>query len=118
VVEDFGGEFGGGTGTGGASPPPKFPGFNIPPSNADFKELNVNYQDDSKPKPAPRGKAQPPGPPDLSTLDLPDLPELPTVPSTSPSDPNISSNGRSGRDENDIDFDDLTKRFEELKKRK
>lgn len=30
-------------GGGSNSPPPKFPGFNIPPGD-DFKELNVNYQ--------------------------------------------------------------------------
>lgn len=51
------------------------------------------------PKPQPRSK--------LPGNDIPDLPELPTVPSDSI---------HSGND--DIDFDDLTRRFEELKKKK
>jgi vacuolar protein sorting-associated protein IST1 len=67
-----------------------------------------------KPKPVPRGK-----PANEGSMDFPDLPDLPTVPSTMPSDPNIPNNGKSNsNEENDIDFDDLTKRFEDLKKRK
>lgn len=55
------------------------------------------------PKPQPRSKL--PG-----SDSFPDLPELPTVPSDIP-----TSSPRKG---DDIDFDDLTKRFEELKKKK
>lgn len=52
-----------------------------------------------KPKPTPRQKIG------GSNFDLPDLP---SVPSADVSRPN---------DDNDIDFDDLTKRFNELKKK-
>lgn len=54
-----------------------------------------------KPKPQPRSKMPPPS-------DYPELPELPNVPSD-----NLSTNK-----EDDIDFDDLARRFEELKKKK
>lgn len=43
-----------------------------------------------------------------------DLPELPSVPQDNLNGPN--SGGKDGDD--DIDFDDLTRRFEELKKKK
>ena len=45
------------------------------------------------------------------TLRLPDLPDVPGLPSV----PSNSVGVRSGED---VDFDDLTRRFEELKKRK
>jgi len=46
-----------------------------------------------------------------------DLPELPTVPSGTPShDPSPDTKG--GDNDDDIDFDDLTRRFEALKKKK
>lgn len=54
---------------------------------------------DEAPKPAPRAK--------IDNNTFPDLPELPSVPSDSPSAP-----------KDDLDFDDLTKRFEALKKKK
>jgi len=41
---------------------------------------------------------------------LPDIPDLPSIPT--------HSVGRSSVTSDDVDFDDLTKRFEELKKRK
>ena len=48
-----------------------------------------------------------------------DLPELPTVPSGTPShDPSPDTKDVKGDDEEDIDFDDLTRRFEALKKKK
>ena len=50
-----------------------------------------------------------------------DLPELPTVPSGTPShDPSPDTKDtKGGNDEDeDIDFDDLTRRFEALKKKK
>lgn len=52
---------------------------------------------------------------------FPDLPDLPSVPSSNPSRGNVNrgqSNGKNPDDDNEIDFDDLSKRFEELKKRK
>ena len=58
------------------------------------------------PKPSPR-KLSPAPPPDL------DLPDLPSV----PEDNLFGPPGKSDADD-DIDFDDLTRRFEELKKRK
>lgn len=39
-----------------------------------------------------------------------DLPELPSI-------PNVDVNQPHDNDDNDIDFDDLTKRFNELKKK-
>ncbi|CAL8101974.1 unnamed protein product [Orchesella dallaii] len=98
-------------------------GMPMPPPHGlpSDKELNVNFTNnvDPRPKPAPRAKLNPSND---GSLDLPDLPELPSVPFTDPSDsrgnvggPNINSKSN---DENDIDFDDLTRRFEELKKRK
>ena len=49
-----------------------------------------------------------------------DLPELPTVPSGTPShDPSPDTKDpKGGDDDEDIDFDDLTRRFEALKKKK
>jgi hypothetical protein len=54
--------------------------------------------------PAARGAAKP------DTYDT--IPDLPAIPSNS-----LSMSNRSGGD-HDVDFDDLAKRFEELKKRK
>jgi len=105
-----------------ASAPPKSPtygagvpfSYNIPPNpeqkpNNDIFDLPPSYsmlpQDDNKnnmdkPTPQPRTKMN----------SYPELPELPSVPSDT-----VSNNaGVSG----DIDFDDLTKRFEALKKKK
>lgn len=59
-------------------------------------------QSDEKPKPQPRSKIP------MSNFQLPDLP---AVPSGSELPQNTSEN-------DDIDFDDLMKRFEDLKKRK
>lgn len=61
-----------------------------------------HFQNKEQPKPLPRSK--------LPGGTYPDLPELPSV----PSDNTLESNKPS----DDIDFDDLTRRFEELKKRK
>lgn len=57
------------------------------------------------PKPQPQSKLN-------ENQGYPDLPELPSVPLDLMQDPNAG--GRS----DDIDFDDLTRRFEELKKKK
>lgn len=55
-----------------------------------------------------------PGPaPSAQIYDNNALPELPSVPDTLPT----SSLGRSNTTSDDIDFDDLTRRFEELKKK-
>ncbi|XP_044283843.1 IST1 homolog isoform X3 [Varanus komodoensis] len=62
------------------------------------------------PKPAPRGR---PPVPASSSGDNFVLPELPSVPDTLP----VASAGTSTSASEDIDFDDLSRRFEELKKK-
>ena len=67
-------------------------------------------QPDSKPKPLPRANANPSSNLNDSFPELPSVPigNLPDIPNDEPKD---------SKDES-IDFDDLTKRFEDLKKRK
>ncbi|KAF2906143.1 hypothetical protein ILUMI_00035 [Ignelater luminosus] len=93
--------------------------YNIPPGG-ESKESNIAYGDDSLPtysmatSPDDNLQNKDPTkmlPPKISGDSYPTLPELPSVPSDNPSTP------PSSRD-NDIDFDDLTRRFEELKKKK
>jgi len=103
--------------------------YNIPPNGPqqqpEKKDLNVNFlheeketdihsmpppyssispddniQFSSKPKPQPRSK----------------LPDLPNVPSNLPDLPEDNTNNANAND-SEIDFDDLSRRFEELKKR-
>lgn len=88
------------------APPPKNELENIPPPSENPPIENNEVTDpiiDAKPTPYPRTQF----PNDL-------LPELPSVPTTSLADHTIGSDGKS----DEVDFDDLTKRFEELKKRK
>lgn len=64
---------------------------------------------------------QPPPPgfiagPPPKTLD--DFPELPAVPTNTLPDPGFSSVGGNSTGGDDVDFDDLTRRFEDLKKKK
>nr|CAG4648885.1 EOG090X0DNH [Polyphemus pediculus] len=97
--------------------------FNIPPNNLGSesqpssndssptrgsKPLNTNNNltTNQPPKPTPRTKLSPAPPP--ADFDLPDLPSVPLD--------NLGPGKPDGDD--DIDFDDLTRRFEELKKRK
>ncbi|KAG7189069.1 hypothetical protein KM043_008650 [Ampulex compressa] len=73
----------------------------LPPPYVSFPP-DLNKQSDQRPKPQPRSKMP------MNDFQLPDLPAVPTendIP------PNTSEN-------EDIDFDDLMKRFEDLKKRK
>lgn len=129
-------------------PPHSNVGGFVMPNQQNDKELNFNYQgypgpgnsrafesfpppystfatppsapkDDSKPKPAPRAKLSP-GNNGINFPNLPDLPDLdlPAVPSTNPSSTNLNASKPNNSDDNEIDFDDLTKRFEDLKKRK
>lgn len=64
-------------------------------------------QDGEQPKPAPRSKFGEGG----ADFTMPDLPSVPDLPGTATlPDP--------GETKDDIDFDDLTKRFEDLKKKK
>ncbi|KDR20771.1 IST1-like protein [Zootermopsis nevadensis] len=93
------------------SPPPPYSSF--PPDLHDN-----NKQSDDKPKPLPRAKLSPGGGPGQQSKDddgFLDLPELPSVPTDSFPPPDDSLRPRNlGND--DIDFDDLTRRFEDLKK--
>lgn len=59
-------------------------------------------QSDEKPKPQPRSKIP------MNNFELPNLPAVPTENEASANPP----------ENDDIDFDDLMKRFEDLKKRK
>lgn len=60
----------------------------------------ILFQSAAKPKPQPRSK----------------LPDLPNVPSNLPDVPEDNDNANKA-DDSEIDFDDLSRRFEELKKR-
>ncbi|XP_055707569.1 IST1 homolog isoform X2 [Phlebotomus papatasi] len=117
--------------SGGASAPPFT--YNIPPNppgpSGEKKDLNINtdftnnerhslpppystispddnLQNSSKPKPQPRSKI----PPDMGDNSAQPFPNLPNVPNDLPEVPH--------EDNDEIDFDDLSRRFEELKKKK
>ncbi|XP_065162743.1 IST1 homolog isoform X2 [Atheta coriaria] len=87
-----------------SAPPPSYPygapfSYNIPPAGgnggeSEKKEDNTGFKPSDKPVPQPR----------TNVPIFPEIPDLPSVPSDMPG--------------NDIDFDDLTKRFEQLKKKK
>ncbi|XP_017955060.1 IST1 homolog isoform X4 [Drosophila navojoa] len=125
--------FGGGAGGGGGGacaaaaavqPPPPF-AYNIPPNQpppttsaqgkcAEQKDLNTNFINNAnKPKPQPRSKLPPGGPEQPSAPPPMDLPSLPNVPNDLPDVP-----GSDKPDDDEIDFDELSRRFENLKKRK
>ncbi|XP_052845526.1 IST1 homolog isoform X5 [Drosophila gunungcola] len=129
----FGGPGGGGGGGGACAapqpmqPPPPF-AYNIPPNQpappavlppkcAEEKDLNTNFINNAnKPKPQPRSKL-PPGNPTLpSAPPALDFPSLPNVPNDLPDIPGAGAEKKD--DEEEIDFDDLSRRFENLKKRK
>ncbi|XP_055913630.1 IST1 homolog isoform X2 [Eupeodes corollae] len=129
----------------GPSGPPPF-AYNIPPNpsqgSSEKKDLNINsdfhqqeknnsllpdapppryssldpynLQNSSKPKPQPRGKNIT-GPSAPSPTNM-DMPNLPNVPADLPDVPNDDGGKKS--DDDDIDFDYLSRRFEELKKMK
>ena len=90
--ENAGQEKGGVRSGGSAAPPPHYD--------------SVMRSTDSKPKPLPRTQ---PNPNDS-------FPELPSVPNSNL--PDIPTDDPNGSKDEGIDFDDLTKRFEDLKKRK
>ncbi|KAK7108826.1 IST1 homolog [Littorina saxatilis] len=80
-----------------------------PPS---FNDLYDNPKPAQPPPPGFYNSAPPPGPPPK----LDDFPDLPTVPSNSlPDSRTIGGTSAGGED---VDFDDLTRRFEALKKKK
>nr|CAG4641203.1 EOG090X0DNH [Eulimnadia texana] len=91
--------------------PPNNLGGSLPSSSDNSPSANIsfnanNLQGSDRPKPTPRTKLTPPA-------DDLDFPELPSVPQD-----NLPGPGPAKNDEDDIDFDDLTRRFEELKKKK
>uniref|UniRef100_K9IFS9 Secreted protein n=1 Tax=Desmodus rotundus TaxID=9430 RepID=K9IFS9_DESRO len=81
--------------------------FQVDDSNAD---KNVSSAQIVGPGPKPEASAKPPSRP-VDTYDNFVLPELPSVPDTLP------SAGANTSASEDIDFDDLSRRFEELKKK-
>ncbi|EDW69182.1 IST1 homolog isoform X1 [Drosophila virilis] len=84
-------------------PPPRYSSINP-----------VNLQNANKPKPQPRSKLPPGGPEQPSAPPPMDLPSLPNVPNDLPDVPGGDKRG----DDDEIDFDELSRRFENLKKRK
>ncbi|XP_066991302.1 IST1 homolog isoform X2 [Anabrus simplex] len=100
--------------------PPGMDDDDLPNFDAATKPINThNFQNDEKPKPSPRGKMSPgSNQPIPGASTFPDLPELPSVPTDSfPIPDDVGAGGGAGNAD-DIDFDDLTRRFEDLKKRK
>ncbi|XP_046960704.1 IST1 homolog isoform X2 [Vanessa cardui] len=106
-----------------ANPPSMYGGpskpmaYNVPPG-VDSATLNNSFlQPAHVPTPQPRSKVPP-------NNYFPELPELPSVPSDLilPSVPHSSnsnaSNGNDASAPDEIDFEDLNRRFEELKKKK
>ncbi|EEB16067.1 conserved hypothetical protein [Pediculus humanus corporis] len=85
--------------------------FEQPPSDsaANDEPNDLNQENLNKPKPSPRSKMSPPG----DSL----FPELPNVPNDVPSMSNEDLAKLNQNDNEEIDFDDLTKRFENLKKK-
>ncbi|XP_008071927.1 IST1 homolog isoform X5 [Carlito syrichta] len=93
--------------------PPQIPA--TPPSYEsvdDNADKNVSSTQIMGPGPKPEASAKPPSRP-VDNYDNFVLPELPSVPDTLPT----ASAGASTSASEDIDFDDLSRRFEELKKK-
>ncbi|XP_004690469.1 PREDICTED: IST1 homolog isoform X1 [Condylura cristata] len=94
--------------------PPQIPA--TPPSYEsvdDSADKNVSSAQIVGPGPKPEASAKPPPRPVDVSYDNFVLPELPSVPDTLPT----ASAGASTSASEDIDFDDLSRRFEELKKK-
>ncbi|XP_034494929.1 IST1 homolog [Ailuropoda melanoleuca] len=94
--------------------PPQIPA--TPPSYESVDDINADKNVSSAqivgPGPKPEASAKPPSRP-VDTYDNFVLPELPSVPDTLPT----ASAGANTSASEDIDFDDLSRRFEELKKK-
>lgn len=75
--------------------------------------IHFLLQNANKPKPQPRSKMPPAVQPTAPSMDIPQLPNVPMDLPDIPTDEVKPNNN-----EDDIDFDDLSKRFENLKKRK
>ena len=70
------------------------------------------------PVPFVSGPLQPSAPNAPPHSSAPSFPELPAVPTNLPSVPTNSLPGENSAGGEDVDFDDLTRRFEDLKKKK
>lgn len=133
--EGYGGSFDGpsippmsGGNMGYAYPPPShgnvppYPSgpADVPPSYPSAKKLPpypggpLNNHNAGPPPPAPH---QPPAPSAPRPSSGPSFPDLPAVPTDLPNLPDSIPGGNSAGGE-DVDFDDLTRRFEDLKKKK
>ncbi|XP_027540950.1 IST1 homolog isoform X2 [Neopelma chrysocephalum] len=91
------------------------PPFSYPPPKGPIDELNAD-KDIAAPVPGPEPKPEASPKPRAgapNTFDNFVLPELPSVPDTLPT----ASAGANSSASEDIDFDDLSRRFEELKKK-
>lgn len=94
-----------------------FHGHSGPPPSYASLSPDDNMQNSSKPKPQPRSKISP----EMNFPVLPNVPaDLPDVPvDNSPTSGGGGGGGGGQQEDNDeIDFDELSRRFEELKKRK
>ncbi|XP_055620215.1 IST1 homolog isoform X2 [Toxorhynchites rutilus septentrionalis] len=112
----------------GQSTAPSF-NYNIPPNSCEsrtdeVKDLNVNSHFMQHEKRSQGDIGPPPSYASLSPDDnmqiSPEMnfPLLPNVPADLPDVPNDENPSRGGQDNDEIDFDELSRRFEELKKRK
>ncbi|XP_009991950.1 PREDICTED: IST1 homolog isoform X2 [Chaetura pelagica] len=91
------------------------PPFSYPPPKGPIEEPSAD-KDGSAPAPGPKPKSEASPKPGAGVPDASDnfvLPELPSVPDTLPT----ASAGANSSASEDIDFDDLSRRFEELKKK-
>ncbi|XP_005185636.1 IST1 homolog isoform X1 [Musca domestica] len=86
-------------------PPPRYSSINP-----------MNLQNANKPKPQPRSKLPPPTVQPSAPPPSMEMPQLPNVPMDLPDIP--SDDIKPNNNDDDIDFDDLSKRFENLKKRR
>ncbi|XP_044519072.1 IST1 homolog isoform X4 [Gracilinanus agilis] len=96
-------------------PSPSSP-FSYPPPKGPVDDINADKNIPSAQVVGPGPKPEAPARPTLKTTDTFDnfvLPELPSVPDTLPT----TSAGANTSASEDIDFDDLSRRFEELKKK-
>ncbi|XP_073843574.1 increased sodium tolerance 1-like protein isoform X2 [Musca autumnalis] len=89
------------------------------PSNfqaGDDEAIDPNILNSNKPKPQPRSKMPPPTVQPSAPPPSMEIPQLPNVPMDLPDIP--SDDIKPNNNDDDIDFDDLSKRFENLKKRR
>lgn len=110
----YGGGYPPGVGGGSGAYPPGAASREVPPYPSESKKMSMS---DRPLPPYPGGPPAPnnlaPSAPNTGAASIPDLPDIPTGSFNT----NQSGGGQSGGGD-DVDFDDLTRRFEELKKKK